>query len=514
MKSPPALLLLTFGLTAFAPLAFPEPLTVEALAERILSADSTVAIAEQSLRAAMSGYRGIVAQALPQISAGSGYALQYTPEVTSIAQQTTPPYFIMEEYRDKGSQYITTSLSLSQILPTGGSLSLSAENKMDVQTGELESGGGFSAMEPEFSQSPKLSLAVKQPMFLNRKALDWELFPATVRKARIGYLKEQAAGTDARNRALAQGFSLFYTVIELRRSLTVAGMSRELTAARLRNLEQSYRLGAASETDVWEMRIAAGGEEEQALELRYRLAQAEMSLSQSLGVDSLEAFELEDGVPRLSFPHTLEQAGAEALTAHPLIVQNGLSLEEKSIDRILGGQAHAANVSLAFSLAPRYPNERTDTSFGGSISELFGTTAGIDYSLSLGASIPLYSGGKKAADEQASLALEAIAAQNLSIRRKAVASDVRSLFIKKENLEAKARLLEDNAELARRRLQMEEELLALGKSTDLDVLSRQIELERKRIEAWRARADLYLDILELYRSMGRELREIVKGQQR
>ena len=508
------LLILTALLGLGCRAATGEPLTVRSLAERILANDPTVRIADQTLRLTVAAYAGTVAKAKPQLTLNSGYGLRYTPSSTTLTTQTTPPYLTVEDTRRKASHSVTAGVAVSQLLPTGGSLNLRAENAMDVETGQTDSGSGFASMEPLYSQSPKVSLTVTQPIFVNRKVVDLELFPATFRKARIGYLKEQEANLEARNQALTQGLSLFFSVLELRRGIAALESGLELAAGRLRNLEQSYRLGAAAETDVWELRIAAGRQQESVLELRYRLAQAEAALAQSLGADSLEAFSLADVSPALPFAYEKSAAIAEALERHPLIRQNGLGTEEKSLDRLLGGQQHASTLSLGLSVAPRYPTDRSgSTDFGDSISLLFGADASADYTVSLGLNVPLYEGGKRAADQAGYLAAEAIARQALAVRRGAVRQEVESQLIRRDNLEMKARLLEDNTELLRRRLEVEQGLLALGKSTELDVLARRVELESKQNEAWRARADLYLTVLALYRAVGRDLADIIKDQQ-
>jgi hypothetical protein len=84
-------------------------------------------------------------------------------------------------------------------------------------------------------------------------------------------------------------------------------------------------------------------------------------------------------------------------------------------------------------------------------------------------------------------------------------------LLKKASLEEKIALLIEASDLAGRRLATERSLLSLGKSTDLEVASREADAEAKVNDLWRARADLYLVILDLYSLAGEDLAKIIEG---
>ena len=67
--------------------------------------------------------------------------------------------------------------------------------------------------------------------------------------------------------------------------------------------------------------------------------------------------------------------------------------------------------------------------------------------------------------------------------------------------------------LAERRLATEQRLLSLGKSTDLAVAERSADAESKAIDLWRASADLYLTVIDLYSLAGEDLQNIIEGTQ-
>jgi hypothetical protein len=51
----------------------------------------------------------------------------------------------------------------------------------------------------------------------------------------------------------------------------------------------------------------------------------------------------------------------------------------------------------------------------------------------------------------------------------------------------------------------------MGKSTDLDVASREADAEAKANDLWRAQADLYLASLDLAALAGRDLAALIEG---
>ena len=67
------------------------------------------------------------------------------------------------------------------------------------------------------------------------------------------------------------------------------------------------------------------------------------------------------------------------------------------------------------------------------------------------------------------------------------------------------------ADLSRRRLEIERSLLALGRSTELDVESKRLDVMTKTADLWRARADLLLTQLSLASAIGEDLAMLIEG---
>ncbi len=102
---------------AFAAAAAPagaEPLALADLPDLVLASDTGAVTAAQSVQAAYHAYRGMLADALPQVDLSTGYSLYYTPEITM-----TDPIVDLTEYARHGA---TAKLTASQLLPTAGNL--------------------------------------------------------------------------------------------------------------------------------------------------------------------------------------------------------------------------------------------------------------------------------------------------------------------------------------------------------------------------------------------------------
>jgi hypothetical protein len=198
-------------LLALSPIpALSQSLTLAGLPALVLAKDSTVVTSVQSSLLAFHVYMGSMAQVWPQVDFSSSYGLQYTPrqQTESIVLSSTPPF--TEDVQDITSNDVAGHsaggrLSVSQVLPTAGSLSLMVEDQMTAytygsRTTETSTGTTTANPEAQYMQKPKLTLQLTQPLFFNGKIIDFDLFPATLRKAQIGYQKADLARQSATNR--------------------------------------------------------------------------------------------------------------------------------------------------------------------------------------------------------------------------------------------------------------------------------------------------------------------------
>ncbi len=514
----PLTLMLLAAAAVLPPAALAETLTIVGLPRRILANDPAAGASTQTTAFAWHTYRGALADALPKIDLSTAYSLGYTPfihtqtfDLLALSPQDV-------ETTDQGTHVLSTKLSVSQILPTAGSLLLSLEDAMTVNTlsaQTIDPASQTTDPYPQFGQKPKLSVAVTQPLFLNGKLLDLDLFPASLRKAQIGYLKEEAGNRDARNRAVSQGVEVFLSLVQQRKSAAQMEQSLAVASQNLAKLEQNFKLGAVAEADLLEAKLGLGNQKAALLDLLYTAGKTERLLARSIGRESLADIALSEALPAFRLPASPEKLFEKAALAHPLIQQGALASEEKGLDDILAGQRSASTLSLSFSYSPRYPFATTadplKKDFAGSFTELFRDGWGQDYSLSANLGVKLFDGGKRKEEREGARALQRLAEESLAAQRRAVRDELEAALMRRANLEEKTTLLADSLDLAERRLRTEINLLSLGRSTDLDVQSRRVDREAKANELWKARADLFLVQLTLASAAGEDLATLIEG---
>ena len=507
---------------AFADDPAPPKLTLDALPGLVLGHDTGAAISAQTTQFALHTYQGTIAQALPQIDFSTTYSLAYTPlfESQSINFAGPPPFGIGindTKTQDQGNHLLDTKLSLSQLLPTAGNLFLSLENTMSIGTFGSQTVNGVAVTTPDaqFSQKPKVSLNLTQPLFLNGKLIDFDLFPATLRKAQLGYLEQDAADTAQKNQTVGQAVQLYLSINQLRKNVAQTRKSIDVTQGSLDSMQQNYSLGLVAEPDLLDARIGLLRQKQVLLELASTLTKTESLLAHSMGRDGMGDLSLADDIPTLAFTLSREEAISRALNGHPLLRQKGLTAEERRVDKVLAGQQYASTLSMSFSWSPRYPFNGSSSSymtdFGSSFSDLFKDGSGNDYSLAAGLTIHLFDGGSQREGLAGKAALGMAAEQGLLAQRQQVRDQVELDLLQRESLEEKVALLQEAASLAERRLATEQSLLSMGKSTDLDVASKAADLDARANDLWRARADLFLTILDLHSLTGDDLAKIVEG---
>ncbi|HET6484984.1 MAG TPA: TolC family protein, partial [Spirochaetia bacterium] len=413
-------LLLSGALLMAAATLEADRLTLDALPALVLGHDPQAAISEQTLKVALHTYQGNLSQTLPQIDLSTTYSLGFTPsqESQSTTFTTLFPYLQVadETFTNMGNHALNAKLSVSQILPTAGSLFLSLENTTSASTISSQTiAGAQSNPDNQFAERPKLTIGVTQPIFLNGKVLDLDLFPATIRKAELGYKEQDLATRAQRNLSVAQAVQTYLLVVQLRANVAQTTKSIAVTQGTVAAAEKNYSLGLLAEADLLDARIGLSRQQQGLLELSSSLGRAERALAHLIGRDDLQGMDLSDTVPVVALSVDQDRILDRALANHPLLVQKGMVAEERRLDEVLGGQASASTLSLSFSYAPRYPFSTTVpymTTFPNSFSDLFASGSGQDYSLSAGLTIHLFDGGKAAQNKAAAQAVSAAAAQS------------------------------------------------------------------------------------------------------
>ena len=506
-----------------------EALSIPGVVPRLLEHDAAYRQAlldEASARASRSLAR---ARILPQISLGaapgsSTYAWSRTEQTRLVESEESDdstgglpggtPSATEPETETVAAQTHTASagLSLSQALPTDGSLSLSAGNALRAQIIEDE--------DPQFRQSVSFGATWQQPLFTNRRIVDLRVFGASIELA--GGIPLRLAQTSAaiqKNARILGVLETYLRVVELRRQVDLLERNIRTTAERVEQARIRRRQGTITQSDVWDVEVTLEELREAQLETEYALLQAETSLAASLGLndEGLSAYRLADEVPTISLPGEAEMV--EVATANSGQVRQAReSLSQAQLQRVVNGRQYAATLSTSVSVAPSYADDWTDNNFGTtdfseSYTELFSEEASWDTTVSVSLSVPLYNG--RQAVHQADRDERSVerAAVSLTEAERSVRESMHALYLRR-------RLLQDQLSLRETSLTVEEDRLAeqrtraeLDSVTPLDIREAEAQVASRENSLWRTRANLFLNALQILQTAGRDLEQVIEAAQ-
>jgi outer membrane protein TolC len=461
----------------------------------VLERNAAVQIADALERQAEALHRQALADSKPQIDLQMDPAYGYSTGVLT-GPACTPPV-LPDQKTD-----VSLGLSLSQALPTAGIASLSLGNTMSLTN--------YPDPEPDtISQNPSITIVVNQPVGVNKKLFDLRQLSAAERVSEINWRKAQDGSLEARNGNIYAAFSLYTEAIDLHRNIEYLEDSLELADQNLRQVRINLDAGRASETDLLELEILSGLQREALLESRYALLQVEQALANALGLETgLSAYEYIDTFPLPALPADTAELVTEARTNNPAVRQDRLSVEQAEAQGILSGRTGAPNLSVALTMLPRYEGT-TPSEFGGSFSSFFSDGTELDWSVAIGLEVPLYDGGKRTYRDQVNAAVQRIARETLDASLREVRNTYEALILRHSIINDRIDLLEKNIELKTRSTADERRKLEVGLGTPLRVESARLELLKVQNELWQARADLFLNTLDLLNLSGRSLEKVL-----
>jgi outer membrane protein TolC len=477
-----------------SPAAQSSTLSTSEVLRLVLEQNSGVQIADALERQAEALHRQTLADTKPQVDLQLDPLYGYSTGVlTGLASMPAAPQNTTE---------LSLGLSLSQALPTAGIASLSLANTMSLSD----------LPDPDtISQNPSATFVLSQPVWVNRKLFDLHQLAAARRVSEINWKKAEDGSLQARNSNIYIAFSLYTSVIGLKRNIAYLEKSLALADQNLRQVRINMDAGRASETDLLELEFQIGLQRESLLESQYALLQAEQGLVNSLGLErALSSYEYIDSFPSPELPGDVSELVAEARANNPAVRQDRLSLEQAEAQSVLSGRIDAPNLSVALTLLPQYEGQ-IPIEFGKSFSSFFSEGTELDWSLAVALEIPLYNGGKRAYREQVNAASERIARETLDASIRDVESTYKAMVLRHGIIQERIELLEKNIELKTRSAADEQRKLEVGLGTPLRVESARLELLRVQNELWQAQADLFLNSLDLLNLSGRPLEKALAG---
>ena len=462
----------------------------------VLENDPAVQLTRNALSSSLHGRDLLVAATRPQISApqAPGYSFSTSRYVDPVSGEITT----------SNIHGVSASLNLTQVLPTDGALSASLSDAMTVVT---------TGDEVRVDQSPRFNLAVSQPVFTNRKLIDLSIY--TARHALMGDLPVSRAELQERvavNTGLLQAFAAYKTTYVLRRQLVNQDANLDLAARRLQLSRLRGKQGSITARDLWEEELAFESLNGARLELKYTLMESEQNLARRLGMDSgLAETTLSDEIPVLELSDSEEQLIDRAAAANPDVLDGVFAKTEAEHNGVLNGREFSSDLSLSFSLTPKYSPSRTaGDDVGSSITDFFEDDAYLAPAFSIGVAIPVYDGGKAKHRREIDRNAVSMADANLAARRRLVTETMQNLLLRRSMLRDKLALVLSNLSLENERLEEKQRLFGLNQTTSLEVDGVRLKASEKALEVWATEADLFLNAVRILNLAGYDLQDLVE----
>jgi outer membrane protein TolC len=503
-------------LSVFATSAQDRALTVRDVVTLVLEKDTTVLKSEATLKASLNDYRSLSADKYPQLNLSTSYGVDYTSKMQDSSGG---------QYENYTTHSVTLGFSLDQLVSTYGTLSVGISDEMTTRLGRdkpppsivywmppsppVYAEGEWEDTDAYYAHAPGFSLSFSQPVLFNGKFIDMDLYRASFRKGQIGYQSAAQANLISRNQAIFDAVSLLFDIVILRNEIVKIEQATALKKRGLENLQRNFEQGLVAETEVWEMKVEIGKEREYLLTNVYSLREKEGDLRLTLGLaEDQEIKPAEDlFIPMVRLDEI--KSPSELFRDSPTIRQYELSAEEARLNTVIEGANEASELTLSLTLAPRYPYDRPESTFQQSITDFFDEMAGVDIGFTTELKIPLYNGSKWKHKVAADKSIEASRREELAYQKNDLLLSLRMLLLMQQNLKEKIVLLEDNIKLKKKQAEVERALLEVGQTTELDVITLEIEYFEKQNELKKAKMDLYLTLLETLSLMGGNLEEVI-----
>lgn len=460
-------------------------LTIGKLIERVIRYNSDISISIDNLRIANLKYRETLADNAPTLTLDeTGY------EVSRGIDALTNKFEFGLEY--------------SQNLPTSGSLGLGLENDFTLRL--------VDGQDPSFRQHPSISLRWRQPVFVNGKFIDMDVFAAEKQKAGLDRKKTQKTTEETTNSVIQNALFSFFDVIDKRNDATYRSDRLEWHGQDLRNLEKRRDLKLITATKVWEKKLEIGDLEEELYTLRLELQESEKNLAHHLGLVDLSGLRLNSELPIIESQILLSDLSKKVLDRNPSVVKEEIALKTAGLDIIIDDLDYASTLEAELSFTPRYASGITYApTFQKSFSQFVESDADFDLTLSLLLTIPLIDGGKRSLERERNQLSERITYQKLQSHQQLALQDLELTIQKRDNLLEKVNLLLDHVQLNKKQLEIQEKLFELKQIIAQDVESVKLDLANRENKLWRANADLLVATLDLYSIAGENLSQFLKS---
>jgi outer membrane protein TolC len=456
--------------------------TLKEVLELALKNSPALAIAETHTDSAWYQYLQTQSSIFPEIELGIG------------------PYHLLYDAESQ-SQDLSASISLNQLLPTAGSLALQIENAMTMEE------GGYCI------QNPSLNLLISQPLFVNGKIIDPELFCGAGKTAGISHTIAKIKQQAEKNRVILQVISNYYSILFKNKELELLEkrynlLSKELDYANLLRLQ-----GNGSISTILEIELNISLIEKDIIEQRFLLKREKQNLYRILKMEGdREDLLFSEEIPAIPPEEIVEEAALLRLMEehNPEILKKKLSLEQTHIQAALGGSEYSSQLLLSCSINHTHPeNYQGSESVAGSFSDLF--LAGSTYSLngSIGLSIPVFTGRQRAYQEQINRNREFLARQDLEGSLADETNTMEMLFLKYESLNEELEIHKKYVTINQLRMQEAERMQNTGSITPLEAEKIHLELNQHQNNLRQTKAEIFISLCTILSRTGMDLESYI-----
>ena len=275
----------------------------------------------------------------------------------------------------------------------------------------------------------------------------------------------------------------YYQIVSAEDRIVLERQLLAVARTRLGNVQEKFRIAAAKQTDVLGAELEVSQREQSLFTAELDARRRRLDLLQQMGIAGEPEFDAVSALPAIIDPAALDAEAlvARAVDSHPTVLQNRASVDIAESQASNARAARLPTVSLGL---PSYSWGATESGMFDAWGQLGAPNN--SFSFSVGASLPIFSGfqtslsiaqGEAAAEDARLQAREA----RLQIER-----DVRSAFYDLQQMHRNVLLAEQQAELARVRLELAQEEYSVG-ATDYTSLQQIVEsndqAQRSAIEA-------------------------------
>ena len=428
----------------------------------------------------------------------------------NLASNKTPSSTIFTGADVEKADSNATGITLSQRLPIGGNLDIILDNSRN------ETNSRFSQINPRYNSQLKLNLAqpllknfglttTKRSIYIARNNRDKSLFVLKQQVIDLIYQAEEA----------------YWNLVYSHQNMEVKEKSLQLAKDLLKQNEIQVKVGVSAPMDILTAQAEVAAREGEALQARSQIQTYEENLRRILNISQMPEAIVPGERPSFSpveadFNDFLETA----LQKRPDIEQVRLDLKSKNIDvryyrnqTLPDLQLTASYYTKGLSGTPQdvdiilIDSGSGASVVGGNLSDaLRDVLKGLyeNYSVGLQLSIPIVNTSARADLVQARLSLE----QSLLTLKKTestIYSEVKQIIM---DLETNAKIVEANRisrELADQKLAAEQKKLAVGLSTNYQVLQYQRDFANAQIAELKSLIDYSLALSRVNKVLGTTL---------